>query len=1413
MNCLHKYRCLFIWSILLLAFGPELQGQASIVRSNIVGPKGISVNSFTGNMLYQRRDLYLPGRGLSLDISFSYNSNRRDKDRGVGYGWSFIYSMCYRVDTNGIVIEKANGREDLYTSNGSGYDSPTGVYDVLSQYQPGRYRLRMKDGMSYYFDNSSHKKLSRIVDRNGNTISLSYVGLNPSSITDPSGRTLSLSWVNNKLTQVVDNNGASRSVQYQYDSNGNLKKVINPLGDETVFSYDNDHNLTKITDEDGYNFGIAYNDSMAVSQLLSGESYQKITYNEVTHSTYLVERVNGENQTTTFRYDEDGRLIRQSGSCCGYDMSFTYNSDDQIATMTDANGNLSSFTYDSYGNVLTRTDGGGNTTAFAYEYTYHQMVSQTNPRGFSTTYFYDANGNLTQTNMPLGISKSYTYDGFGNQTSMTDGNGNTTNYSYDSNGYLIQVQYPLSVTESFTYDNRGNKLTHTNPRGNSVTYTYDLMNRVTSLTDPTGGTSLMTYDGRGNKTSLTDPLGRVLSLSFNSVGKIASMTDPLGNTTQFFYDGNGNLIRKIDPVGRISRYAYNLQNLLTSSTNPAGETTTFNYDGAGNVTLMSTPDQNVMLMQHDSRNKLSAVTDQKGLFQTMSYDPNGNMLTETNSNGKTRIYQYDALDRLISTTDGGGQTTQFLYDANSNLIQRTDPNGNITLYTFDALNRNTVVTDAIAGTTTYAYDGNSNLISLTDSEGNQTTYAFNSLEYLVSETFPDNSTVTYVRDAIGNITSRTDRNGAVTSYSYDNLGRLTGRDYPGNNDDAFTYDAVGRIVSATNANATVSFVYDQANRILVETSNGVSTQFSYDIPNRTRTIQYPSGRQVVESMDVRENLSQLSDGTGILAQYNYDPGDRLLSQTHGNGTATTYTYDARERVQQIKHDPVGFVDLQYGYDGYSNRLYTRKNHRPTHSEQYSFDALHRVSNFKVGNMVGVNIPAPASQTQLTYDGNANRVSKNTNGVLTNYVSNSISAYTSIVENAVPQTPTYNGNGNLTQFDGNTYQYDTDHRIVGLSGSTSATYTFDALGRRISKTVAGNTTRFYYDGPRVIEERNGSNQVEATYVWGRWIDDLISMDRNGNRYYFHKDDIGSVHAVTDTSGAVVERYAYDLYGSPTVYSPTYTVLGASAIGNPYLFAGRRWDAELGMYFNRARNYHPGLGRFAQPDPLGYVDTMNPYEYVRSRPTNLVDPLGFQGCQKDNRLLDWFQTGLDIAGLIPGLGEPFDLLNAGIYAARGDYLNAGLSAGSAIPVAGWFSAGGKFINKGMKFGGKSVVVGETMTRVDKAARKFNAGTLEMPDWINRMPRGDAKTAAMMDYNQKWLQDHMDKGTDIIDIGRDAKRADPSAFYDMEQEMLKNYKNMNPDWRDHRRLNPNIPSRVPLTPFRDRSNLWNPDCDCNN
>jgi len=180
-----------------------------------------------------------------------------------------------------------------------------------------------------------------------------------------------------------------------------------------------------------------------------------------------------------------------------------------------------------------------------------------------------------------------------------------------------------------------------------------------------------------------------------------------------------------------------------------------------------------------------------------------------------------------------------------------------------------------------------------------------------------------------------------------------------------------------------------------------------------------------------------------------------------------------------------------------------------------------------------------------------------------------------------------------------------------------------------------------------------------------------------RLYALQDANFNVTTITDINGAAVERYRYTPYGERTVLDASFVLKSAGSgfdweVGHQGMFL----DGETGLVYNRNRMLHPGLGRFMQRDPLGYVDGMSLYQYVGSSPINWVDPFGLQFAGEPGGLGDLDPFGQPKA--LPCLGEPGDpllaselalaaleraLLEAELAAERA--LSAGLDLLSGLP----------------------------------------------------------------------------------------------------------------------------------------------------
>jgi RHS repeat-associated protein len=289
---------------------------------------------------------------------------------------------------------------------------------------------------------------------------------------------------------------------------------------------------------------------------------------------------------------------------------------------------------------------------------------------------------------------------------------------------------------------------------------------------------------------------------------------------------------------------------------------------------------------------------------------------------------------------------------------------------------------------------------------------------------------------------------------------------------------------------------------------------------------------------------------GDLARLSYDAANRRTQLTLPNGVAVAYSYDQASRMTGP------------AYSANGGRL-----------GNLSYDADGRRTSVS-GSLAAVSLPAAASGNTF----NADNEMTGFNG----------------------QKLAYDANGNLTADGTNTYTWDARHHLAAISGSTTASFVYDALGRRMNKTVNGVVTQFVYDGLNPVQELNSSDAATANLLTGLNIDEYFTRTDSNGAMSFLTDALGSTIALANSAGAIATQYTYEPFGNVTASGQT--------SANPYQFTGRENDA-TGLYFYRARYYSPTFQRFIAQDPIGFRGgDANLYGYIRQNPTSTVDPFG-------------------------------------------------------------------------------------------------------------------------------------------------------------------------------------------------------------
>jgi len=423
---------------------------------------------------------------------------------------------------------------------------------------------------------------------------------------------------------------------------------------------------------------------------------------------------------------------------------------------------------------------------------------------------------------------------------------------------------------------------------------------------------------------------------------------------------------------------------------------------------------------------------------------------------------------------------------------------------------------------------------------------------------------------------------------------------------------------------------DQLTKVIYP--NGIKISYSYDSVGNRISLTYPHGDMVTYKYNPNNWLTELTTISGSTF-FEYNKMGSLTKKILPNGITTIYTYNKAGRLIGLgitnvnKHS---LFDFSYALDSIGNCLEIESTNNTVH---YAYDPLYRL----------IKVKYPDCRTQkYKYDAIGNRLFKKETtflgkgkikqiiaksaailGLLGNKIGYSYDSEGHLIK-ARDSAFKYDNNGNLiekkcknqrTRF---IYDADSNLKKIEYADNTYGKYTYDALGRRISKRNRnGKTTYFLYDGYNLILEFDDKGHDIARYVHDLGIDRPLCMHRNGKIYYYHLDHLGSVIALSNEKGEIVTEYEYDAWGNLTTEN--------GDIENPFRFTGREWDKESGLYYYRTRYYDPGLGRFISKDPVDgnqiNPQELNRYTYVNNNPQTYVDPFGLMAWDSNDNLFSY------------------------------------------------------------------------------------------------------------------------------------------------------------------------------------------------
>lgn len=801
----------------------------------------------------------------------------------------------------------------------------------------------------------------------------------------------------------------------------------------------------------------------------------------------------------------------------------------------------------------------------------------------TTTYAYDSNGQISSSTRGAGLGNSieltttYAYDGFGNLTSETlSGSG------------------IISRTSSTAWDTRGQFRT--------------------SVTNALGHTETRVYDDRfGVMTSQTGANGLTTTWAYNDFGQLDVETRPDGSSTQTF--------RRLDSGSGLSNSSYYIET-LTSGSPPAR----MFYDSLGRERRSRSQSFDGSYVntdtEYDSRGRTERTSEPyfDGLspsWNTPTYD-DSNRVTAMNAADSTQNSTTSYTAYSVTVTDNGGRTRTTHSNAAGQVIEVIDDLGTSTEFTY---NQNGVRTSAINASGT-AFQST-------------VTYTVDVLGRVLAQNDPDHGIYTYTYDALGQkLTEVTPKMAAASqslSFAYDLLGRMTSRVEP-EGTTTWTYDnsaggnlGIGKLHSESMTGFSRTYEYashGDGRPTKLTTVIGANTYVSettYDNIGRVSTVTYPSstsyttGFQIQNTYNALGFLERVQDAntTDVYYQFlNSNERGQMTQQWLGDGSTLTQGYETNSSRPTSQSTVVNSTSLQhftYAWDSNGN-MSSRTDVVHGMTESFTYDNLDRLTSAQVGT---------ATLIDFGFDIVGNITEKSDVGDYT-YNLTQPHAVGSITQGGSSNSYNYDANGNMgssTDTDLPTSTWASYNKPTQIAkGSVTYDFKYGPDRNRYEKvhTTSSATATTHYLGDMEVVYGTSTEYRHLIRAAGTVIAVLKDTGTTSTDY-LHRDHLGSLTAITNSSGTVQERLAYDAWGQRRDATDWDGAATATELRG---FTGHEHLDDVGVIHMNGRIYSAKLGRFLSPDPALQEpengQNYNRYSYAFNNPLKYTDPSGYTAC---------------------------------------------------------------------------------------------------------------------------------------------------------------------------------------------------------